>query len=229
MITLRDVTVRLYAAGRSVTVLDEVSIEIPAKQSVAVVGPSGSGKSTLLAVMAGLERPTSGSVTVNGVALTALDESALARFRLSQIGFVFQSFHLIPTLTALENVAVPLELAGDPTAVDRAIALLDAVGLAARADHYPAQLSGGEQQRVALARACVRRPPILLADEPTGNLDADSGSQVMALLRALHEEQGGTLVLVTHDALLAAMADRTVALRGGRVIADSPSTDRVTT
>jgi putative ABC transport system ATP-binding protein len=229
MITLRDVTVRLYAAGRSVTVLEDISIEIPPKQSVAVVGPSGSGKSTLLAVMAGLERPTSGTVTVNGVDLAALDESALARFRLSQVGFVFQSFHLIPTLTALENVAVPLELAGDPTAMERAIALLDAVGLAARADHYPAQLSGGEQQRVALARACVRRPPILLADEPTGNLDAESGSQVMAMLRALHEEQGGTLVLVTHDAQLAAMADRTVSLRGGRVIADSPSADRVTT
>jgi putative ABC transport system ATP-binding protein len=167
MITLRNVTVRLRAAGRSVTVLDEVSIEIPAKQSLAIVGPSGSGKSTLLAVMAGLERPTSGSVAVNGVDLTSLDESALAHFRLSQVGFVFQSFHLIPTLTALENVAVPLELAGDHDALGRAIASLDAVGLAERADHYPAQLSGGEQQRVALARACVRRPPILLADEPT--------------------------------------------------------------
>jgi putative ABC transport system ATP-binding protein len=229
MITLRNVTVRLRAAGRSVTVLDEVSIEIPAKQSLAIVGPSGSGKSTLLAVMAGLERPTSGSVAVNGVDLTSLDESALAHFRLSQVGFVFQSFHLIPTLTALENVAVPLELAGDHDALGRAIASLDAVGLAERADHYPAQLSGGEQQRVALARACVRRPPILLADEPTGNLDAESGSQVIALLRALHEEQGGTLVLVTHEAPLAAMADRTLALRGGRVTADSTSTDRVST
>jgi putative ABC transport system ATP-binding protein len=220
MIALRDVTVRLQAAGRAVTVLDKVSIEIPAKQSIAVVGPSGSGKSTLLAVMAGLERPTSGAVLVNGTDLTALDESALARFRLDHVGFVFQSFHLIPTLTALENVAVPLELAGDADASVRARALLDAVGLATRADHYPAQLSGGEQQRAALARACARRPPILLADEPTGNLDADSGSQVMALLRALHDEQGGTLVLVTHDPDLAASADRMVALRGGRVTAD---------
>src|SRR5574341_388869 len=220
MIPLRDVTVRLQAAGRAVTVLDRVSIEIPAKQSLAVVGPSGSGKSTLLAVIAGLERPTSGAVLVNGTDLTALDESVLARFRLDHIGFVFQSFHLIPTLTALENVAVPLELAGDADASVRARTLLDAVGLATRADHYPAQLSGGEQQRVALARACARRPPILLADEPTGNLDADSGSQVMALLRALHDEQGGTLVLVTHDPDLAASADRTVALRGGRVTAD---------
>lgn len=220
MITLRDVTVRLQAAGRAVTVLDRVSIEIPAKQSLAVVGPSGSGKSTLLAVIAGLERPTSGAVLVNGTDLTALDESVLARFRLDHIGFVFQSFHLIPTLTALENVAVPLELAGDADASVRARTLLDAVGLATRADHYPAQLSGGEQQRVALARACARRPPILLADEPTGNLDADSGAQVMALLRALHDEQGGTLVLVTHDPDLAASADRTVALRGGRVTAD---------
>lgn len=226
MIVLRDVTVRLHAAGRSVTVLDEVSVEIPAKQSLAVVGPSGSGKSTLLAVMAGLERPTSGSVTVNGLDLTSLDEPALARFRLQHIGFVFQSFHLIPTLTALENVAVPSELAGDSDALGRARALLDAVGLAARSNHYPAQLSGGEQQRVALARACVRRPAILLADEPTGNLDADTGAQVMALLRALHQEQGGTLVLVTHDADLTAMADRTIALRGGRVTANSLAADR---
>ncbi len=226
MIVLRDVTVRLHAAGRSVTVLDEVSVEIPSKQSLAVVGPSGSGKSTLLAVMAGLERPTSGSVTVNGSDLTSLDEPALARFRLQHIGFVFQSFHLIPTLTALENVAVPSELAGDSDALGRARALLDAVGLAARSNHYPVQLSGGEQQRVALARACVRRPAILLADEPTGNLDADSGAQVMALLRALHEEQGGTLILVTHDAYLTAMADRTIALRGGRVTADSSTADR---
>jgi putative ABC transport system ATP-binding protein len=221
MISLREVTVRLHAAGRAVTVLDEVSLDISPKESLAVVGPSGSGKSTLLAVIAGLERPTTGSVTVNGVELTSLDESALARFRLNQVGFVFQSFHLIPTLTALENVAVPMELADDARALERAFALLESVGLAARAEHYPAQLSGGEQQRVALARACARRPPILLADEPTGNLDADSGSQVMSLLRALHEEQGGTLVLVTHDAQLAAVADRTVALRAGRVIADS--------
>jgi putative ABC transport system ATP-binding protein len=176
--------------------------------------------------MAGLERPTSGSVTVNGSDLTSLDEPALARFRLQQIGFVFQSFHLIPTLTALENVAVPSELAGDPDALGRARVLLDAVGLAARSNHYPAQLSGGEQQRVALARACVRRPAILLADEPTGNLDAETGTQVMALLRALHEEQGGTLVLVTHDAYLTATADRTIALRGGRVTADSSTAER---
>lgn len=220
MIALRHVTVRLQAAGRAVTVLDDVSLEIPPKQSVAVVGPSGSGKSTLLAVMAGLERPTSGSVSVNGVDLTSLDESALARFRLNHIGFVFQAFHLIPTLTALENVAVPFEVGGDADALSRARSLLHAVGLAARADHYPAQLSGGEQQRAALARACARRPPILLADEPTGNLDADSGAQVLALLRALHAEQGGTLVLVTHDPDLAASADRTIALRGGRVTAD---------
>ncbi len=226
MIVLRNVTVRLDAAGRSITVLDDVSMELPAKQLLAVTGPSGSGKSTLLAVMAGLERPTAGSVTVNGLDLTSLDEPALARFRLGQIGFVFQAFHLIPTLTALENVAVPSELAGDPDALGRARALLEAVGLAARTNHYPAQLSGGEQQRVALARACARRPAIVLADEPTGNLDAESGSQVMALLRALHQEQGGTLVLVTHDAQLAATADRTIALRGGRIVADSPARSR---
>jgi putative ABC transport system ATP-binding protein len=221
MIALRNVTVRLHAAGRAVTVLDDVSIEIPDTQFVAVVGPSGSGKSTLLAVMAGLERPASGSVILDDLDLTALDESALARARLNRIGFVFQSFNLIPTLTALENVAVPLELAGDAHPLARARELLDAVGLSARAGHYPVQLSGGEQQRVALARACARRPPILLADEPTGNLDAASGDQVMGLLRALHAERGGTLILVTHDARLAQAADRTIALRGGRVIADS--------
>jgi putative ABC transport system ATP-binding protein len=221
MIALRNVTVRLHAAGRAVTVLDDVSLEIPDTQFVAVVGPSGSGKSTLLAVMAGLERPTSGTVILDDLDLTALDESALARARLNRIGFVFQSFNLIPTLTALENVAVPLELAGDEQPMARARELLEAVGLWARAGHYPVQLTGGEQQRVALARACARRPPILLADEPTGNLDAASGDQVMGLLRALHAERGGTLILVTHDAQLAQAADRTIALRGGRVIADS--------
>jgi putative ABC transport system ATP-binding protein len=226
MIALRNVTLRLHAAGRAVTVLDDVSIEIPDKQFIAVVGPSGSGKSTLLAVMAGLERPTSGTVALDGVDLTALDEAGLARVRLNRIGFVFQSFHLIPTLTALENVAVPLELAGDARPLDRARELLDTVGLASRAGHYPVQLSGGEQQRVALARACARRPPILLADEPTGNLDADSGAQVMGLLRALHAERGGTLVLVTHDAQLAGAADRTITLRGGRVITDASAVAR---
>jgi putative ABC transport system ATP-binding protein len=226
MIALRNVTLRLHAAGRAVTVLDDVSIEIPDKQFIAVVGPSGSGKSTLLAVMAGLERPTSGTVALDGVDLTALDEAGLARVRLNRIGFVFQSFHLIPTLTALENVAVPLELAGDSRPLDRARELLDAVGLSSRAGHYPVQLSGGEQQRAALARACARRPPILLADEPTGNLDADSGAQVMGLLRALHAERGGTLVLVTHDTQLAGAADRTITLRGGRVIADASAVAR---
>jgi putative ABC transport system ATP-binding protein len=227
MIALRNVTVRLHAAGRAVTVLDDVSLEIPDTQLVAVVGPSGSGKSTLLAVMAGLERPTSGTVILDDLDLTALDESKLARARLNRIGFVFQSFNLIPTLTALENVAVPLELAGDAQPLARARELLDAVGLSARAGHYPVQLSGGEQQRVALARACARRPSILLADEPTGNLDADSGEQVMGLLRALHAERGGTLVLVTHDAQLAQAADRTIALRGGRVISDSATGARL--
>ncbi|HET8760475.1 MAG TPA: ABC transporter ATP-binding protein [Nitrospiria bacterium] len=226
MIALRKVTVRLHAAGRAVTVLDDVSLDIPDPQFLAVVGPSGSGKSTLLAVMAGLERPTSGSVTLDGAELTALDESALARVRLNSVGFVFQSFHLIPTLTALENVAVPLELAGDARPLERARELLAAVGLETRAGHYPAQLSGGEQQRVALARACARRPPVLLADEPTGNLDAESGAHVMGLLRALHAERGGTLVLVTHDVQLAASADRTIALRAGRVIADSAAVAR---
>jgi putative ABC transport system ATP-binding protein len=226
MIALRNVTVRLHAAGREVTVLHDVSLDVPDAQFLAVVGPSGSGKSTLLAVMAGLERPTSGSVILDGAELTALEESALARVRLNRVGFVFQSFHLIPTLTALENVAVPLELAGDARPLERARELLAAVGLETRAGHYPVQLSGGEQQRVALARACARRPPLLLADEPTGNLDAESGAHVMGLLRALHAERGGTLVLVTHDAQLAASADRTIALRAGRVIADSAAVAR---
>ncbi|MFZ5861684.1 MAG: ABC transporter ATP-binding protein [Nitrospirota bacterium] len=226
MIALRNVTVRLHAAGRAVTVLDDVSLDIPDRQCIAVVGPSGSGKSTLLAVIAGLERPASGTVTLDRIDLTALDESALARVRLDRIGFVFQSFHLIPTLTALENVAVPLELAGDARPLVRARELLDAVGLADRAGHYPAQLSGGEQQRAALARACARRPPVLLADEPVGNLDPASGAQVVSLLRALHAEQGGTLVLVTHDPELAGTADRTITLRGGRIIADSTAVAR---
>ncbi|MFZ5876421.1 MAG: ABC transporter ATP-binding protein [Nitrospirota bacterium] len=226
MIALRNVTVRLHAAGRAVTVLEDVSLEIPDTQFIAVVGPSGSGKSTLLAVMAGLERPTAGTVILDDLDLTTLDESALARVRLDRIGFVFQSFNLITTLTALENVAVPLELAGDARPMVRARELLAAVGLSARAGHYPVQLSGGEQQRVALARACARRPPILLADEPTGNLDADSGAQVMGFLRALHAERGGALVLVTHDVQLAHAADRTIALRGGRVIADSSAVAR---
>ena len=224
MIALRHVVMRLTAGGRSITILDDLTIEIPSKQFVAVVGPSGSGKSTLLALIAGLDAPTAGTIALDGVDLAGLDEDALAGLRLEKIGVVFQAFHLIPTLTALENVAVPLELAGDPNPIGRARELLDEVDLAARADHYPVQLSGGEQQRVALARACARRPPLLLADEPTGNLDAATGAQVMALLRRMHRDYGSTLVLVTHDAGLAASADRIVTLRDGHIVSDTGGT-----
>jgi len=221
MISVRGLSLRLASGGRAVDVLTDVSLEIPARQFVAVAGPSGSGKSTLLGLIAGLDRPTAGSIRVAGVDLGGLSEDGLARFRRDAIGYVFQSFHLIPTLTALENVAVPLELAGDADALDRAAALLADVGLVARGHHYPAQLSGGEQQRVAVARAMARRPPVLLADEPTGNLDSATGAQIVELLLAANRALGSTVVLVTHDAALAAHADRTIALRDGRVVGDA--------
>jgi putative ABC transport system ATP-binding protein len=184
------------------------------------VGPSGSGKSTLLMVMAGLERADSGTVTVAGENLTALDEDALARFRGRNVGIVFQSFHLIPTMTALENVAVPLELAGVAEATERARNELTGVGLGERLHHYPAQLSGGEQQRVAVARALAPNPAILVADEPTGNLDEDTGKQFIDLLFAGHANRGTTLVLVTHDTTLAQRCDRVVRLRSGHIVSE---------
>jgi len=217
---------RLTSGGRPVDVLTNVSLDVPAGQFLAVAGPSGSGKSTLLGLIAGLDQPTAGDIAVAGVELTQLGEDALARFRRDTIGYVFQAFHLIPTLTALENVAVPLELAGDPDALGRARALLGEVGLADRIDHYPVQLSGGEQQRVAVARAVARRPRLLLADEPTGNLDSATGKQIIELLVALNRHLGSTLVLVTHDPALAAYADRIVTLRDGRVVSDEPSNGR---
>ena len=220
MISVRGLGMRLKSGGRPVDVLTEVSLEVPARQFVAVAGPSGSGKSTLLGLIAGLDRPTTGRIVVNGVELTGLGEDALARFRSDTLGYVFQSFHLIPTLTALENVAVPLELAADPDALERAQALLREVGLEERAHHYPVQLSGGEQQRVAVARAVARRPTLLLADEPTGNLDSATGKQIIDLLVALNENLGSTLVLVTHDPALAALADRVITLRDGRIVSD---------
>ena len=226
MISVRGLSLRLVSGGRPVDVLTDVSLEIPARQFVAVAGPSGSGKSTLLGLIAGLDRPTAGSIRVAGVDLGGLSEDGLARFRRDAIGYVFQSFHLIPTLTARENVAVPLELAGEPDALDRAGALLDEVGLGARGHHYPAQLSGGEQQRVAVARAMSRRPPVILADEPTGNLDSATGTQIVELLLAANRAHGSTLVLVTHDAALAAHADRTIALRDGRVVGDEAGNGR---
>lgn len=220
MIAIAQLSMHLPAGGRPVTILDNLTLDIPDKQMVAIVGPSGSGKSTLLGLMAGLDRPTAGSITLDGTEITGLSESALARFRRAKIGYIFQSFHLIPTLTARENVAVPLELSGDQGADARAADLLAAVGLAGRLDHYPVQLSGGEQQRVAVARAFACRPPFLFADEPTGNLDSATGTQVIDLLLSMHRDYGTTLVLVTHDRTLAGQMQRVVSLRDGRIESD---------
>ena len=220
MIDIRHLSMRLTAGGRPVTILDDVTLLIPPKQMVAVMGPSGSGKSTLLGLIAGLDRPTEGTIVLDGIDITTLSESRMARFRRMKIGYIFQSFHLIPTLTALENVLVPLELAGDAAAKDLAGELLHAVGLQDRVHHYPVQLSGGEQQRVAVARAFACRPPILLADEPTGNLDSQTGRHVMDLLLSLHRDYGTTLVLVTHDRAIASLMHRVIALRDGRIESD---------
>ena len=225
MITVNDLSMVLAAANRSVTILDRITFDIPAKQTVAIVGPSGSGKSTLLGLMAGLDRPTTGSIQLDGTDITTMSESRMARFRREKVGYIFQSFHLIPTLTAIENVAVPLELSGVSRAGDRAAELLAAVGLSDRMEHYPVQLSGGEQQRVAVARAFACRPPILLADEPTGNLDSSTGAHVIELLLALHRDSGTTLVLVTHDAALASSMQRVLSLRDGRLESDSMSAE----
>ena len=220
MIRVRGLSMRLASGGRGVDILTDVSLDVPAGQFLAIAGPSGSGKSTLLGLIAGLDRPTAGRIEVADVNITALDEDALARFRRDHVGYVFQSFHLLPTLTAQENVAVPLELAGLPDAAAQAAERLAEVGLAERAHHYPAQLSGGEQQRVAVARAVARRPDLLLADEPTGNLDSATGKQLIDLLVGLNRRLGCTLVLVTHDPDLAAHADRVVTLRDGRIVSD---------
>ena len=220
MIAIRNLSMRLTSGGREVSILDDIAFDVPAKQFVAIVGPSGSGKSTLLGLIAGMDTPTSGTISLEGQEITNLSEDELARLRRRKIGYVFQSFHLIPTLTAQENVAVPLELAGDSEAESKANALLWAVGLGSRRHHYPAQLSGGEQQRVSVARAFANNPAILLADEPTGNLDTATGKQVIDLLIRLNRDHGSTLVLVTHDPALAAHAERIVCLRDGRIISD---------
>ena len=199
-------------------ILNDVGLEVPKGQFLAVVGPSGSGKSTLLGLIAGLDTPTSGSISLNDVNLSSLSEDGLTRLRGIMVGIVFQSYQLIPTLTALENVAVPLELAGDEKAFGHAHELLISVGLEDRIHHYPVQLSGGEQQRVALARAFARRPPILLADEPTGNLDSETGQKIIDFLVRMHQEQGNTMVLVTHNVALTSRADRVVILRDGRIV-----------
>jgi putative ABC transport system ATP-binding protein len=218
MIELREVSKTVLSGTEPLTILHPLSLQIPRGRFLAVIGPSGSGKSTLLGLMAGLDAPTSGSVAIDGVDITALDEDRLAKLRGEKIGFVFQFFHLIPSLTALENVSVPMEIAGVRDAMTRAGSLLEEVGLTGRAHHYPSQLSGGEQQRVALARALANDPPIVLADEPTGNLDSTNGRHIMTLLRQIHDRRRTTVVLVTHDAELAALADDRIVLRDGRVV-----------
>ena len=220
MITVSHLTMRLIAGGHIITILDDITFEVPEKQMVAIVGPSGSGKSTLLGLIAGLDKPTAGSIRLDGVEITVMPESQVAPYRRQKIGYIFQSFHLIPTLNALENVAVPLELNGDLDAKNRAVELLAAVGLQDRQSHYPVQLSGGEQQRVAVARAFASRPPILLADEPTGNLDSATGRQIIDLLLSLNRDHGSTLMLVTHDPDLASCAERIITLRDGRIESD---------
>lgn len=218
MLELHEVSRTVTSGAGPLTILHPTSFTIPRGRSVAITGPSGSGKSTLLGLLAGLDTPTTGHVLVDGVNITALGEEALARLRGEKIGIVFQFFHLIPSLTALENVLVPMELAGVADARTRAAALLAEVGLQDRGHHYPSQLSGGEQQRVALARALANDPPLLLADEPTGNLDSATGQQVIDLLFSVNRRHGRTLILVTHDRELAAMADEAIALRDGRIV-----------
>ncbi|MDP3960446.1 MAG: ATP-binding cassette domain-containing protein [Pseudorhodobacter sp.] len=220
ILALKEVALTLAGNAGPVEILRGVTLMVSRGETLGLVGPSGSGKSSLLMVMGGLERATSGSVTALGHDLSALNEDGLARFRRGNLGVVFQSFHLIPTMTALENVAVPLELAGVSDAFARAEAELRGVGLAQRMDHYPSQMSGGEQQRVALARAAAPRPAILLADEPTGNLDGANGAAIMELLFGLRDRHGTTLVLVTHAPELAARCDRVVRLSDGRIVAD---------
>jgi putative ABC transport system ATP-binding protein len=219
-IELKQLTRRLPSGGRELTILDRVDLTFQAGEFAAVLGPSGSGKSTLLALMAGLDRPTSGEVIIDGTLIQAMSEDGLALLRRHKIGFVFQSFQLLGNLTARENVLLPIELLGQPDPVGRANELLAAVGLDDRGHHYPSQLSGGEQQRVALARAFAARPPILLADEPTGNLDGATGRKVLELLTELRRREGTTLILVTHDPAVAALADRRIHLRDGRVERD---------
>lgn len=218
VIEARDVTLRLGSGDAAVDVLRGLTLDVPAGQRLAILGPSGSGKSSAMAVLSGMERATSGTVRVAGAEFTTMNEDGLARARRGRIGIVLQAFHLIPTMTALENVAVPLELAGEADVQARAKAELDAVGLGHRLDHYPTQLSGGEQQRVAIARALVGRPALIFADEPTGNLDAATGAAIIDLLFSRLTETGATLVLITHDADLAPLCDRIITMRDGLIV-----------
>lgn len=221
MIEMSNVHLSLTGGGGPVNILRGIDLQVGAGESVSIVGPSGAGKTTLLMVLAGLERPDTGRITIAGTDITRMGEQALARFRRLELGIVFQSFHLIGTMTAWENVALPLELAGVRDAGECAAAALDVVGLQARRKHYPSQLSGGEQQRVALARAFVARPSLILADEPTGNLDGDTGETIIRLLFELQAKQGTTLVLVTHDPALAQRCARTLNLLDGRFLQET--------
>ncbi len=215
------------SAGSTLTVLDDINFSVPAGSTNAIVGPSGSGKTTLLGLCAGLDRSTTGVVELNNINLGSLSEDQRAQVRNQYVGFIFQNFQLLPTLTALENVMVPLELRGEKNIRARALDLLDKVGLGARGHHYPAQLSGGEQQRVSLARAFSNRPKILFADEPTGNLDAETSEKVIKLIFDLNKEAGTTLVLVTHDLELAAKTQRIIRIKGGKLVSDEKTSNNV--
>jgi putative ABC transport system ATP-binding protein len=221
MIELYKVTKQVASGSETLTILQELDLKISDGQFVSIVGPSGSGKSTLLGLIAGLDAPTSGRILIDGQSITEMNEDDLAELRGEKIGIVFQSFHLIPSITAFENILVPMEISGVKEARTRAKILLEDVGLTARAHHYPSQLSGGEQQRVAIARAFSNNPSILLADEPTGNLDSTNGRHILELMIEINRKRKTTLVLITHDRELAAMADRHIALRDGRVVSDS--------
>lgn len=225
MIELYKVSKVVPSGAEMLTILQPLDLMIPDGQFIAVVGPSGSGKSTLLGLIAGLDEPTSGEIRIDGQPITAMNEDSLAELRGNKIGFVFQSFHLIPSLTALENIMVPMEIAGVRDAQQRARQLIEDVDLVARSHHYPSQLSGGEQQRVAIARAFANNPSIMLADEPTGNLDSNNGRHVFELMVGMNRRRNATLVLVTHDHELAALADRRISLRDGRVVSDSDSAE----
>jgi putative ABC transport system ATP-binding protein len=220
MIQLTEVTKTVRSGTENLTILADVSLEVPRGQFVALTGASGSGKSTLLGLIAGLDAPTSGTIMIDGDEITSMSEDGLAEIRSAKIGFIFQSFHLIPSLTAFENVLIPMEIRGIRGAKDRAAELLRDVDLTDRGHHYPAELSGGEQQRVAIARAFANEPKILLADEPTGNLDSKNGRHIFELMTQLHERREVTLVLVTHDQVLASEAQRQIVLKDGRVVRD---------
>jgi len=220
MIALNGVSKTVQSGGSPLTILHPLTLDVPDGQCLAIIGPSGSGKSTLLGLIAGLDAPTSGQIHIDGVDITTLDEDALARLRGEKIGFVFQFFHLVPSLTALENIQVPMEIAGRADAAVRAQVLLDEVGLHDRGHHYPSQLSGGEQQRVAIARALANDPPLVLADEPTGNLDSSNGRHILDLLLQVKRTRRVTLVIVTHDASVAAVADARLVLRDGRAVTE---------